>query len=210
VQSVDGFRAPIDEAFAARNLPALGASLPDITEENLQSRCRGTILMAISNRTGSIVLTTGNKSELAVGYCTLYGDMNGGLAVLSDVPKQLVYTMSRWINANPRSAGFAASPIPPDSISKPPSAELRPDQTDQDSLPPYELLDQIIGLYVEQRKSAAEITQVLACDPAVVSRILRLIDLSEYKRKQAATGIKLSTVAFGSGRRYPIAQRWKP
>jgi NAD+ synthetase len=210
VQTVDGFRSPLDLTFSAQALPTLGERLPDITEENLQSRCRGTILMAISNRTGAIVLTTGNKSELAVGYCTLYGDMNGGLAVLSDVPKQLVYQLARWINANHLSAGFRESPIPLESITKPPSAELRPDQTDQDSLPPYELLDQIIALYVEGRKDAAEITSLLACDPAVVQRILRLIDLSEYKRKQAAIGIKLSTVAFGSGRRYPIAQRWKP
>ena len=209
-QIVDGFRSPLDAAFASQHLSSLGANLPDITEENLQSRCRGTILMAISNRTGSIVLTTGNKSELAVGYCTLYGDMNGGLAVLSDVPKQLVYELARWINANPHSAGFNQSPIPVESISKPPSAELRPDQTDQDSLPPYELLDQIILLYVEERKNAAEITALLACDASIVHRILRLIDLSEYKRKQAAIGIKISTVAFGSGRRYPIAQRWKP
>ncbi len=208
--AVEGFRGTLNDAFGKRELKALGEVLPDITEENLQSRCRGTVLMGLSNRSGAMVLTTGNKSEMAVGYCTLYGDMNGGLAVLSDVSKQLVYAMSKWINQNPKDAGFNSPPIPESTITKPPSAELRPDQTDQDSLPPYEVLDRIIELYVERRKSSAEIIELTRFDAAVVQRMIRLIDLSEYKRKQAAVGLKVSSVAFGSGRRVPIAQRWKP
>ncbi len=211
---VDGFRAVLDPAFARAGLSTLGELLPDLTEENLQSRARGTILMAISNRTGAIVLTTGNKSELAVGYCTLYGDMNGGLAVLSDVTKQMVYRVSRWVNEHHAACGFDRPPIPEGSITKPPSAELRPDQTDQDSLPPYDILDEIIERYVEGRQSAAAILKAgegrAGFDEETVRRILRLIDLSEYKRKQAAIGLKVTSVAFGSGRRWPIAQRWKP
>ncbi len=206
---VDGHRAVIDPLFAGMELPTLGAKLPDLTEENLQSRVRGTILMAYSNRTGAIVLTTGNKSEMAVGYCTLYGDMNGGLAVLSDVGKQLVYKLSRWMNANYKACGFSVPPIPEGSITKPPSAELRPDQKDQDSLPPYEDLDQIIERYVERKQAPSTIVRETGLDEAVVRRIARLIDLAEYKRKQAAVGLKVTTVAFGSGRRVPIAQGWR-
>ncbi len=182
---------------------------PGITEENIQSRIRGTLLMAVSNKTGAILLTTGNKSELAVGYCTLYGDMNGGLAVLSDVTKELVYRLSRWINANPREAGFAAPPIPDPSITKPPSAELKPNQTDQDTLPPYDALDQIIERYVEQRQSAARIIRETPFDPAVIKRVLRMIDISEYKRRQMATGLKVTARTFGPGRRWPIAQQYR-
>jgi len=206
---LSAFRDTIDPAFRAASLKTLGQSLPDLTEENIQSRIRGTILMTLSNRTGAIVLTTGNKSELAVGYCTLYGDMNGGLAVLSDVSKQWVYRLSRWMNANAAACGFASPPIPQRSIDKPPSAELAPNQTDQDSLPPYEVLDQIIERSVEQRHSPARIVRETGFDEATVRRIVRLIDLAEYKRKQAAVGLKVTTVAFGSGRRVPIAQRWK-
>jgi len=208
--AVDGFRAVVDPAFDSIDQARLGARLPDLTEENLQSRARGTILMAVSNRTGAIVLTTGNKSELAVGYCTLYGDMNGGLAVLSDITKQLVYDLARHINAAHRQCGFAVAPIPESSIAKPPSAELRPDQKDQDSLPPYEDLDRIIELYIEAHRTPAEIIRETGLDAAVVAKIVRLIDFSEYKRRQAATGLKVTSVAFGSGRRFPIAQRWKP
>ena len=204
-----GFRDIIDPAFRAASLKTLGQSLPDLTEENIQSRVRGTILMTLSNRTGAIVLTTGNKSELAVGYCTLYGDMNGGLAVLSDVSKQWVYRLSRWMNANPAACGFPGPPIPQRSIDKPPSAELAPNQTDQDSLPPYDILDQIIERSVEQRHSPARIIRETGFDESTVRRIVRLIDLAEYKRRQAAVGLKVTTVAFGSGRRVPIAQRWK-
>ncbi len=200
--------ATLDGVFDSMGAARLGATLPDLTEENLQSRLRGTMIMGISNRTGSIVLTTGNKSEMAVGYCTLYGDMNGGLAVLSDVTKRLVYALARHINANHAPLGFAASPIPESSITKPPSAELRPNQTDQDSLPSYDDLDAIIEQYVERHESPARIVRETGLDAAVVARIVRLIDLSEYKRKQAAVGLKVTSVAFGSGRRWPIAQRW--
>ena len=205
----NGFRGEIDPTFEQLGELTLGARLPDVTEENLQSRARGTILMTISNRTGALVLTTGNKSELAVGYCTLYGDMNGGLAVLSDVTKIQVYKLARWMNDHPDLAGFEGPPIPESTITKPPSAELAPNQIDQDSLPPYEILDEIVARYVEHKQSLHHIAEDTGFDPAVIARIARLIDLSEYKRKQAAVGIKVTSVAFGSGRRVPIAQRWR-
>jgi NAD+ synthase (glutamine-hydrolysing) len=207
---------PIEGPFSAM-LQTLGPHLAsgpeaaaDITEQNLQSRIRGTIVMALSNRHGSIALTTGNKSELAVGYATLYGDMNGGLAVLSDVTKDNVYRLARWMNASWKAAGFARPPIPESSITKPPSAELRPNQTDQDTLPPYPVLDEIIARYVERRESPARIIAETGFDAATVSRVVRMIDASEYKRKQAAIGLKVTGVAFGSGRRFPIAQRYRP
>lgn len=182
---------------------------PGITEENIQSRLRGVILMAFSNKAGSILLTTGNKSELAVGYCTLYGDMNGGLAVLPDVTKMQVYALSRWINANHRACGFASPPIPDASISKAPSAELRPNQTDQDSLPPYDVLDQIIERYIESHHSASRIERETGIDPATVRRVIRMIDVNEYKRKQTPVGLKVTDRSFGPGRRQPIAQGWR-
>ncbi len=211
--SFDGAVAAINPAMATLGTSQLGEKLPDLAEENLQSRLRGTILMALSNRTGAIVLTTGNKSELAVGYCTLYGDMNGGLAVLSDVTKHWVYRLARFINEQHARLGFATPPIPAGSIEKPPSAELRPNQTDQDSLPAYDVLDEILSRYVERHESATQI--IAACegragfDEATVRRVIRLTDLSEYKRRQAATGLKVTGVAFGTGRRMPIAQGWK-
>jgi NAD+ synthase (glutamine-hydrolysing) len=171
----------------------------DTTEENIQARLRGVVLMAISNKFGSLLLTTGNKSELAVGYCTLYGDMCGGLAVISDVPKTMVYRIAKWINRE-------REIIPEASISKPPSAELRLNQTDQDSLPPYDVLDAILEAYVVQMKSAPEITQS-GFDEATVKRVVRLIDFAEYKRRQAAPGLKVTTKAFGVGRRVPIARK---
>lgn len=185
----------------------------DVTEENLQSRCRGTALMALSNKHGRILLTTGNKSELAVGYCTLYGDMNGGLAVISDVPKVQVYALAKWMNAHWRELGIeglTGPPIPEPSITKPPSAELRPNQTDQDSLPPYEILDEIVERYVEQRQHPSRILAESGFDAATIKRVVRLIDLAEYKRKQTAVGLKVTGLAFGSGRRVPIAQGWRP
>ncbi len=199
----------LDPAFAHLGQAALGATLPDLAEENLQSRIRGTILMAISNRAGAMVLTTGNKSELSVGYCTLYGDMNGGLAVLSDVTKRLVYELAGWMNANHVACGFAGEPIPRSSISKAPSAELRPNQTDQDSLPPYDVLDEIIERHVERRQSAGRIVEETGFEAATVQRIVRLINLSEYKRRQAALGLKVTSVAFGPGRRMPVAHLWR-
>jgi NAD+ synthase (glutamine-hydrolysing) len=177
------------------------AGLPeDVTEENIQARLRGVLLMALSNKFGSLLLTTGNKSEMAVGYCTLYGDMCGGLAVISDVPKRMVYRLARWINR-------ARPIIPESSIVKPPSAELRPNQKDQDSLPPYEDLDAILEAYVVEGRSGREIVKA-GFDEEIVRRILRLIDASEYKRRQAAPGLKVTSKAFGVGRRIPIAQRF--
>jgi NAD+ synthetase len=174
----------------------------DTTEENIQARLRGVILMALSNKFGSLVLTTGNKSELAVGYCTLYGDMCGGLAVISDVPKTLVYELARV--ANRRHAGA----IPESVFTKPPSAELRPNQTDQDTLPPYDLLDRILNAYVEDYQTPRQIAGVLGLAVDYVSKIVNKVDRNEYKRQQAAPGLKVTSKAFGIGRRFPIAQRF--
>jgi NAD+ synthase (glutamine-hydrolysing) len=173
----------------------------DVTEENIQARLRGVMLMALSNKFGSLLLTTGNKSELAVGYCTLYGDMCGGLAVISDVPKTMVYRLARWINRE-------REIIPSASLTKPPSAELRPNQTDQDSLPPYEVLDAILERYVVEAQSVEEIVRA-GYDRGIVGKVARLIDSSEYKRRQAAPGLKVTSKAFGVGRRIPIAQRYR-
>jgi NAD+ synthase/NAD+ synthase (glutamine-hydrolysing) len=173
---------------------------PDVTEENIQARIRGSLLMAVSNKFGALLLTTGNKSEIGVGYCTLYGDMCGGLAVISDVPKTLVYRLARYVNSR--------SPVIPEStIDKPPSAELRPDQKDSDSLPPYEVLDKILENYVEDNMSADEIAARNKFDPELVRKVVRMVNKSEYKRQQAAPGLKISEKAFGFGRRYPIAAK---
>jgi NAD+ synthetase len=195
---------PIQSSFevAKQTLQPVFEGRPeDLAEENIQARLRGVLLMALSNKFGSLVLTTGNKSEMAVGYCTLYGDMCGGLAVISDVPKTMVYRLARWINRD-------REVIPQASITKPPSAELRPNQTDQDSLPPYDVLDAILEAYVVRGRTPA---QILAdgFDEAAVRRVVRLIDSSEYKRRQAAPGLKVTTKAFGVGRRIPIAQRYR-
>ena len=197
-------RIPIEGMFGATldTLAGVFHGLPaDVTEENVQARLRGLILMAISNKLGALVLSTGNKSELAVGYCTLYGDMCGGLAVISDVPKTLVYRLARYVNR-------AAEVIPRSSLTKPPSAELRPNQTDQDTLPPYEVLDPIIEAYVERGLGR---DQIIAggSSAAVVDRVLRMIDCAEYKRKQAAPGLRITGKAFGPGRRFPIVQRYR-
>lgn len=172
----------------------------DVTEENIQARARGLLLMALSNKFGALLLTTGNKSEIAVGYCTLYGDMAGGLAVISDVPKTKVFELCRWLNRE-------NEVIPWNTIEKPPSAELRPDQKDEDSLPPYSVLDRILRLYVEEGHSSREII-ASGVDEAVVRDIVRKVDLNEYKRKQAAPAIKISPLAFGVGRRIPIVQKY--
>ncbi len=175
----------------------------DVTEENVQARIRGSVLMALSNKFGALVLTTGNKSELGVGYCTLYGDMCGGLAVISDVPKTLVYRLARYVNA--------LSPVIPEAtITKPPSAELRPDQKDSDSLPPYDILDTILEAYVEDNQAPDAIAAEHGFDPALVHQVARMVDRNEYKRQQAAPGLKISTKAFGMGRRYPIATKIDP
>ena len=195
---------PIQPMFLAAKQQLAGVFAgrsEDTTEENIQARVRGVVLMAMSNKFGSLLLTTGNKSELAVGYCTLYGDMCGGLAVISDIPKTMVYRVARWVNRD-------REIIPTPSLTKAPSAELRPNQTDQDSLPPYAVLDAILDQYVVQNRSAAEIVQS-GHDEATVRRVLRLLDLSEYKRRQAAPGLKVTSKAFGMGRRFPIAQRYR-
>jgi NAD+ synthetase len=195
---------PIQPAFTTVKQtlqPAFAGRAEDTAEENIQARLRAVMLMALSNKFGSLLLTTGNKSELAVGYCTLYGDMCGGLAVISDVPKTMIYRLAKWINRE-------REIIPDSSITKPPSAELRPNQTDQDSLPPYEVLDAILDLYVVQGKIGSEIISS-GFEEATVRRVIRLIDFNEYKRRQAAPGLKVTTKAFGVGRRIPIAQRFR-
>lgn len=205
---------PIEPLHAAMERllePIFAGTAPGVAEENVQARLRGNILMAVSNKFGSMLLTTGNKSELATGYCTLYGDMAGGLAVISDVPKLMVYSLARYINqASPLCQQFGGPVIPESSITKPPSAELRPNQTDQDSLPPYEQLDQIVERYVERLQPVRRIAADTGIDAATVQRIVTLIDLAEYKRKQAAPGLKITGRAFGFGRRMPIAQRYRP
>lgn len=179
------------------------AGLPeDVTEENIQARIRGNILMAFSNKFGALVLTTGNKSELGVGYCTLYGDMVGGLAVISDVPKTLVYRLSRYANSR-------RPVIPQSTLEKPPSAELRPGQKDSDTLPPYEVLDKILEDYVEDYHTAEQIAAERGYDLKLVRDVVRRIERSEYKRQQAAPGLKVTPKAFGFGRRIPIAQKWE-
>jgi NAD+ synthetase len=174
----------------------------DVTEENIQARIRGTLLMALSNKTGRILLTTGNKSELAMGYCTLYGDMAGGLAVISDLPKTLVFSLSRHLNREKER-------IPEETLTKPPSAELKPGQKDEDSLPPYDILDGILELYIEDRLSSKEIIEQ-GYDPGTVDEVLKAVNRNEYKRQQAPPGLKITSKAFGSGRRIPIAQKFQP
>jgi NAD+ synthase (glutamine-hydrolysing) len=179
----------------------------DTTEENLQSRLRGVTLMALSNKFGSLVLTTGNKSEIAVGYCTLYGDMCGGLAVISDVPKTMVYRLSRVANARRQRRGLPAA-IPENTFTKPPSAELRPDQKDTDSLPEYDVLDAILAAYIERYESVPEIAANIGVSEELVRDIVRKVDRNEYKRQQAAPGLRITSKAFGVGRRFPIAHRF--
>ncbi|MBI4585633.1 MAG: NAD+ synthase [Planctomycetes bacterium] len=195
---------PIEPMFqsALETLDPLFHGLPaDVTEENLQARIRGQILMAISNKFGALLLTTGNKSELAVGYCTLYGDMCGGLAVISDVPKTLVYRLAHYANR-------FGDVIPQSSIDKPPSAELRPNQTDQDTLPPYDLLDGILEGYIEKGENLEQIA-ARGYDRELARHVLRLIDRNEYKRKQAPPGLRIRVKAFGPGRRFPIVQKYR-
>ena len=186
--------------------PLFAGRPPDVTEENIQARVRGVLMMALSNKFGSLLLTTGNKSEMAVGYCTLYGDMCGGLAVISDVFKTQIFALARWINS-PAAPGAGREIIPLNTIEKPPSAELRPGQVDQDSLPPYDILDAILKGYVEEGLSRRDlIAQGFA--ESVVNDVVRKVDLNEYKRKQAAPGLKITPLAFGVGRRIPIVQKY--
>jgi len=189
---VESYKKTLAKVFAGRK--------EDETEENIQSRARGALLMALSNKFGALVLSTGNKSELGVGYCTLYGDMAGGLAVISDVPKTLVYRLARYVSAR-------QPVIPQASLDKPPSAELRPDQKDSDTLPPYDVLDAILEDYVEESHTAEQIAEAHGFDLAVVRRVIWMVDRTEYKRQQAAPGLKISAKAFGYGRRFPIAAK---
>ena len=191
---------PAYQAYCQMLKEVFAGQKEDVTEENLQSRARGMLLMALSNKFGAIVLSTGNKSELGVGYCTLYGDMVGGLAVISDVPKTLVYRLSEYVNSR-------RAVIPLASIEKPPSAELRPDQKDSDSLPPYDVLDAVLEDYVEDAHPAEQIATDRKIDIETVRRVIRMVDRAEYKRQQAAPGLKISPKAFGYGRRIPIAAK---
>jgi NAD+ synthetase len=194
---------PIGEIFDCyrKALAPVFAGMPeDVAEENIQSRIRGNIVMAMSNKFGHLVLTTGNKSELGVGYCTLYRDMVGGLGVIADVPKTMVYRLSRYVNSR--------EPVIPEStITKPPSAELRPGQLDSDTLPPYEILDNILEDYIEDYRTAEQIASDRGYELNLVRRVIRMIERSEYKRQQAAPGLKITPKAFGFGRRFPIAQK---
>ncbi|MDF1591443.1 MAG: NAD+ synthase [Desulfobacterales bacterium] len=202
---VELLNIPIDGMFKefVRFLsPSFSKEDPGVVEQNLQARIRGTILMALSNKHGSLLLSTGNKSELAVGYCTLYGDMSGGLAVISDVPKTVIYKLAHYFNSDKET-------IPERIIHKAPSAELKPGQTDQDDLPPYEALDPILKSYIEDAKGADELVK-MGYDKTLVTDIIQKVDRNEYKRHQAAPGLKVTSKAFGYGRRYPIAQRFKP
>jgi NAD+ synthase (glutamine-hydrolysing) len=192
---------PVFSAFLATLAPEFRDLPPDTTEENIQARVRGTLLMALSNKHGSIVLTTGNKSEMAVGYATLYGDMAGGFAVIKDIRKTLVYRLAHWRNA--------VSPVIPERIiTRAPSAELRANQTDQDSLPPYDVLDGIIELYMEQGASLPEVVAA-GYSAADVNRVVRLIRVNEYKRRQAPVGIRITHRGFGRDWRYPITNRFR-
>ena len=189
-------------AFTATLAPLFAGLPEDVTEENIQARIRGNILMSLSNKFGALVLSTGNKSELAVGYCTLYGDMAGGLAVIADVPKTMVYELARFANRERRR-------IPEATLTKAPSAELRPNQTDQDCLPSYEVLDAILRAYIEEHQCAEQITSRFGFDAALVRQIVRLVNRAEYKRQQAAPVLKVTAKAFGIGRRYPIANHYE-
>ena len=195
---------PAHIAFEEMLEPYMRGTEAGVAEENVQARIRGNVLMTISNKYGWLVLTTGNKSELAMGYATLYGDMAGGFAVIKDVPKTLVYDLARWRNAN----GNPAPVVPQAVLDKPPSAELRPDQTDQDSLPPYEMLDQVVRAYVEEDRSYQNIVD-MGFDPAVVRQVITAADRNEYKRRQAPPGVKITPRAFGRDRRLPIVNRYR-
>ncbi len=199
-----GHRA-VEEVLA----PALPGGTGGVTDENIQARLRGLLLMAFSNANGGLVLTTSNKSELATGYCTIYGDMCGALSVLGDVVKTRVYELAEWINRRHADYGFAGPPIPPRSITKPPSAELRPHQTDQDTLPPYEVLDEIVERFIELEQAPQRIVEETGFDDGLVRRTVRMIDSAQHKRDQAAVVLKVTGRTFGRGRPMPIAMKWE-
>ncbi len=200
---------PMYNAFMAGLADSFEGTSVDLTEQNLQARCRGVLLMALSNKSGAIVLTTGNKSEMAVGYSTLYGDMAGGFDVLKDVPKTMVFELARYRNTLLKADGSLDDVIPSSVITRPPSAELAPDQKDEDNLPPYSILDQILELYIAQDVSADDIIAE-GYDSDIVHRVIRLVDINEYKRRQAPIGVRISQRGFGRDRRYPITNAWKP
>jgi NAD+ synthase (glutamine-hydrolysing) len=193
----------IVRAFLDALAPLFSGRPPDITEENLQARVRGTLLMALSNKFGWLVLTTGNKSETSVGYSTLYGDTAGGFDAVKDIPKNLIYKLARWRNARSE-----PPPIPESTLTRPPTAELRDNQTDQDTLPPYDLLDSVVRMYVEDNKSLADVAKT-GVDRPTAARILRMVDAAEYKRRQSPPGIKITPRAFGRDRRMPITNRYR-
>jgi NAD+ synthase (glutamine-hydrolysing) len=190
------------DAYKNSLKPAFKGTQPNVAEENLQARVRGNFLMALSNKFGWLVLSTGNKSEISTGYCTLYGDMAGGFAILKDVMKTTVYKLAEYCNRQGKAR------IPRATIEKPPSAELRPDQRDTDSLPPYEVLDPILKAYVEEDRSVSDLVE-MGFDPKLVQRTVRLVDVNEYKRRQAAPGVKITARAFGRDRRMPITNKFK-
>ncbi|XFA71944.1 NAD+ synthase [Thermosynechococcaceae cyanobacterium Okahandja] len=205
---------PLMECYQQVLAPLFAQTAPGVAEENIQARIRGTLLMAIANKFGHLLISTGNKSELAVGYCTLYGDMSGGLAAIADVPKTRVYELCRWLNGQaaqgepiPELGVLGSTVIPEHILSKPPSAELKPNQTDQDSLPPYDILDGILALMIDRHQSDAEIA-AQGYDLALVQRVRQMVQRAEFKRQQAAPGLKITDRAFGSGWRMPIAARW--
>jgi NAD+ synthase (glutamine-hydrolysing) len=205
---IDFWVVPIEPAhlaFTDMLEPYFEGTQPNVAEENVQARVRGNVMMTISNKFGWIVLTTGNKSEMAMGYATLYGDMAGGFAVIKDVPKTLVYQLSQWRNKH----GEPRSVIPEAIINKAPSAELKPDQTDQDTLPPYEELDPIVKAYVEEDYSYQEMVE-MGHDPEAVRQVITFVDRNEYKRRQAPPGVKITPRAFGKDRRLPIVNRYRP
>ena len=209
---IDCWVVPIEPAhlaFTDMLEPYFASTTANVAEENVQARIRGNVLMTISNKFGWIVLTTGNKSEMAMGYATLYGDMAGGFAVIKDVPKTLVYELCRWRNQNSLGINGAKAPIPVAIIDKPPSAELRPDQLDADTLPPYEDLDPIVKAYVEEDYSYEEMVE-MGHDAAAVRQVITFVDRNEYKRRQAPPGVKITPRAFGKDRRLPIVNRYRP
>ena len=198
--------APLMAAYTHSLAPLFADTMPDVAEENIQARIRGNVLMAIANKFGRLLISTGNKSEMAVGYCTLYGDMSGGLAAIADLPKTRVYALCQWLNANTDPGARTPELIPAHILTKPPSAELKPDQVDQDSLPPYEVLDDILTRLIDQHQSEAQLVAA-GHAPETVHQVIALVKRAEFKRRQAPPGLKITDRAFGTGWRMPIAAK---